>query len=309
MFPLRQLIKQSQYGLVIDWKFHRQNRWVCAQSPYLVDAIIKEFNPVVISSQLMYEFHKRKLKYIISFEPGWAAPKITYDTSQGHTIGVFASDPHNKTSWFQQYVYNNNIRYVFSMYYYPFIYHFPHFDLNRLLHVPWAIPDDFVVDRESINCVGQNKLHIFGAALGEAYETRNWCRQFSFVENHDHSGVENKILSDAEYFQWGRQFDAVIAAGSSATKYQLVTPKYFEIPAAGSLLFAQECRDLELLGFDDNNCIIFDKTNFEEKAMEYLRNPTRYIKMRRRGCQLIKEKHKISDRVRKIRELMSSESL
>lgn len=305
---LRQINKKSEYGLVIDWKFHSQNRWVCAQSPYLVRALIEEFDPIVISSQFMYEWHKKKLRYIISLEPGWAAPKIKYDKCQGHVIGVFVSDPHNKTNWFEEYIYNNSIDYVFSYYYYPFLYYFPHFDLERLIHVPWAMPDEFCVEPDSISYRCQRELHIFGASGGEGYETRQWCRQFPFVEDHSNSGVENKVMSDKEFFHWTRRFDAIIAAGSLDEKYRLVTPKYFEVAASGSLLFAQYCDDLELLGFRDDNCVIFDKHTFQDKAMDYMHDPIKYMDIRIAGCRLIQKRHKISDRVEMIRKLMTLHS-
>lgn len=304
MIQLRQLQKKSDTGLVLDWRFHRQNRWVSAQSAFLVNAIIEAFDPVIITSQLDYEWHKGHLKKIIAMEPGWAAPKIRYDRRQSHLIGVFASDPHNKTGWFQQYVEENGIRYVFSYYYHPFLHHFPKFDPQRLVHMPWAVPDEFICDAETIAYLGQRVLHIFGGAKSEAYEVRNWCRGFPFVEDHRNSGVENKTMDDSQYFLWLRQFDAVIAAGSLSPKYRLVTPKYFEIPAAGSLLFAQYCEDLELLGFNPDNAVIFDRSDFEDQALEYLKNPESYLGRRKQGCRLVAERHKISDRVQRIRSLM-----
>jgi hypothetical protein len=128
MKKLFQIFKKSDWGLLINWKFHEQNRWVCAQTPYFINAIIREFNPIIISSQLEYELHKRKIRNIISMEPGWGAPKIKYDKKQKHKIGVVVSDPHNKVNWFGDYIDNNEIDFVFSYYYYPFLYHFPKFD-------------------------------------------------------------------------------------------------------------------------------------------------------------------------------------
>jgi hypothetical protein len=304
MKKLFQIFKKSDWGLLINWKFHEQNRWVCAQTPYFINAIIREFNPIIISSQIEYELHKRKLRNIISMEPGWGVPKINYDKKQKHTIAVFVSDPHNKANWFCDYIDNNEIDFVFSYYYYPFLYHFPQFDRSKLIHMPWAIPDEFIIDPDSIINHNQNKIHIFGGSMSDAYDTRNWCRKFPFVEDHQNSGCENKIMSDEEYFRWGQQYDAIIAAGSLSEKYQLVTPKYFEIAAGGSLLFAQYCTDLALLGFDSTNCITFNRNNFEQHALDYLKNQDGYNDIRRNGCVLIKNRHKISNRIEKIKLIM-----
>ena len=143
--------KQSEFGLIIDWNFHKKNKWVCALTPYLVKAIINEFNPVIISNQLDYNLKKRKLKYIISMEPGWAAPKLRYDPQQKHVIGIFISDPHNKTSWLESYINTNNINYVFSYYKEPFFYHFENFPKEKFIHTPWAIPDQFILKNKIIS--------------------------------------------------------------------------------------------------------------------------------------------------------------
>lgn len=305
LLNLKQYNKNSEFGLAINWNFHRNNNWVCAQSSYLVEEIVKEFDPIIITSQLSYEFYKSRVDKIISLEPGWAAPTISYDLKQSHTIAVFVSDPHSKTDWFDGYVDENDINYVLSYYYHPFLQHFPNFDKERLIHMPWAMPDDFISGTDEITFNDQTHLNIFGATKGEAYKLRNWCRGFDFVKSHENSGVENKVMSDAEYFKWTQNFDAIIAAGSLSKKYQLVTPKYFEIAGAGSLLFAQYCEDLDLLGFDKSNCIIFDKSNFQGKAKDYLENPQDYLQIRKNGVKLIQNKHKISDRIKELKELFN----
>ena len=73
---LHNLSKTSDFGLILDWKFHIKNKWVSAYTPYLVNEIIRRFDPIIISSQRQYDFFKKKLKQILTFEPEWAAPRI-----------------------------------------------------------------------------------------------------------------------------------------------------------------------------------------------------------------------------------------
>ncbi len=121
---------------------------------------------------------------------------------------------------------------------------------------------------------------------------------FPFVESAENSGVENKMMTDEEYFIWLSKLDAAIAAGSLDKKYRLTLPKYFEILSAGSLLFAQETDDLYLLGFKDNeNCIVFNRENFELKVRNYLKNPLQYLRLREKGKNLIIERHTQSKRL------------
>jgi hypothetical protein len=291
-------------GFVIDREFYPGNKWVSALTAHLVRALVEEFKPIIIHSQEEYDCCKKGLHAIISMEPKWAAPMIRYDPQVEHRIGVFVSDPHNKTAWLERYCAQNEIDWVFSYYYHPFFYHFPRFPRERFVHVPWAIPDSWI-GREKLR-VCSPEIVIFGGKEGDSYDVRNWCRIQQGVRNFDNSGVENKTMAELEYFAWLRRFDAIIAAGSSDPKYDLVTPKYFEIAAAGALLIGQACRDLSLLGFDETNMVGFDQDTFAWVVKEYRSNPNAYLPVRERGRQLIAQRHKISDRVRQIRSLFSS---
>lgn len=292
---------QSDVGLVLDWHFHSQRKWVSALTYFLAEEIIKAFQPVIISSQLDYELNKKRLRYIISMEPGWAAPRIKYDPSREPVKAVFYSDPHNDTAKREKYFFDNNFNYVFSYYCHPFFYHFKGFPQERFVHLPWAIPDELVAPDVTFH--GSREVCIFGGRKSPAYDVINWCRQQSCVSGYDFSGCENKVLSDRAYFEWLAGFDAVVAAGSSDPKYDLVTPKYFEIAGVGALLVGQYCKDLSLLGFSEENMIIFKKESFCEQVERYRKAPEEYFAKRRAGLALIRERHCLSHRIAKIREV------
>jgi len=302
---LNNIGNKSDFGLVINWKFHLQHKWVSAFSPYLVEAIIDEFDPIIISSQSGYWFHKDKLNYILSMEPGWAAPKIVYDPDLHCRIGVLVSDPHNKKDWFQRYIEDNNIAFVLSFYERPFFYHFPNFPQGRFRHFPWAVPDPFISDSEIT--VRNNEVAIFGGKNSDAYDVRNWCREQPGVQEFSLSGVENKEFSDEAYYLWLRKFDAIVAAGSSDPKYDLVTPKYFEIASSGALLVGQSCKDMETLGFDETNSLIFTQGDFLEKVQHFRAHPETFIPVREKGRNLILQQHKLSDRIKYLRKLYYGE--
>lgn len=294
---------EGPYGLVINWNFHKKNKWVSALSPYLVNAIVKEFNPIIISNQFTYFRHKNKLKYIISMEPGWAAPYIKYDIKIDAKKAVFYSDPHYKPKERFEYFNLNGFNYVFSYYNNPFFYHFKKFPKRKFVHLPWAVPDEFLSYHDLIP--QNDDVIIFGGKNSPAYDVRNWCRDQPYIINYHNSGVENKKMSDAEYFQWLTNFNAVVAAGSSDPKFDLVTPKYFEIASSGALLICQYCKDLDDLGFDNKNSIIFTtKEELLDKIFKYKNNPESYIHIRKAGRKLIRDKHKISDRIRRIKAIL-----
>lgn len=284
-------------GLALDLDFHLSNRWVSALTPYRINAMIKELNCIIIQNQKDYDKYKNDLDVIIAGEPGWGAPNIKYVKNKPRLKYASMSDPHSKIVEWQSYFLENDFSYTLAYFYNPTIFHLRKIPKDKIIHWPWAVPDQFVNEKE-VKIRNQNYILIFGATKGEAYEIRNWCKSFNFVKTMNYSGVENKVLTDREYFEWLTQFDAGIAAGSLNRKYRLVVPKYFEIASAGGLLFAQEAEDLKLLGFEDKkNCIIFNKENFEARSREYLANKEEYVGIREAGRNLISKRHTLSKRI------------
>lgn len=296
----------TRVGLVIDKAFHDSNRWVSATTPYLVNKIMNHFKCSIITSQVEYELSLPEVDVILSMEPGWAAPLINFNRTKAikdelsrKCSFILYSDPH-KDKWREDYFLKNNLDYILAYYDSPTKYHFSKVPHNRIVHFPWCVPDHWI-PHNLITCKNQNKLAIFGAQHHDAYTTRNWCRQFSFVENNNLSGVENKILSSEEYILKLQTYDAAIAAGSEDLKYRLTMPKYFEIPATGSLLFAQVTDDLEKLGFRHmENCVTFSQSSFESIARDYFADPESYLSIRNAGRELIRQRHSLSTRVKEL---------
>ena len=92
-----------------------------------------------------------------------------------------------------------------------------------------------------------------------------------------------------------------------------VVAKYFEIPATGALLFADNTvgRQLRELGFLENEHYLpVSEANLEERIQYVLneRNHEELDEIRRRGQELVWERHKTSDRARQIDEVCSKAS-
>ena len=284
-------------GLILDLNFHLSNKWTVSVTPYLINAIIKELNCIIIQNQKDYDKYKNDLDVIIAGEPGRRAPHIKYVKNKPRLKYASMSDPHSKTVEWQNYFLENDFSYTLAYYYHPTIFYLRKIPKDKIIHWPWAIPDQFI-DEKEVKIRNQNYILIFGAAKGEAYETRNWCKSFNFVKSMNYSGVENKVLFGEEYFKWLSKYDAVVAATSLDLSWRYVVAKYFEIASAGGLLFAQEAEDLKPLGFEDNrNCIIFNKENFEVLARAYLTNKEAYVDIREEGRNLILKRHTLSKRI------------
>lgn len=297
---MKSLFQRRDVGFVVDWDRYRNNGFFSAMTPFLIEAILKGFWPTIISSQAEYNRHKKKLKKIISIELG--VPTIQYDTDLDCVKVLFHSDPHFEPEKRSRYFTENRFNYVLSFYKAPFFYHNPGFDLHKFIHFPWAVPDALIYTGP-IKYRG-DEIAIFGGAGSDAYDVRNWCRQQPGITNYEYSGVENKTLDNKKFYHWLHQFDAIVAAGSSNPMYDMVTPKYFEIMAAGALLIGQSCQDFEALGFGSENCLAFTKENFLDKITCYRQDPSSYTEIRTNGRDLILRRHKLSDRIKLLKELL-----
>ena len=292
-------------GLILDPEFYILEKSVSAITLPLIRAFTKEFDTRIISDQRTYDHICAKVDFLVSFEPKWAAPILKWKragllrhSQPDCPCYIMMSDPHIEP-WRERYFLNQGVDYILALYNQPTRHHFKQVPVERIVHFPWSIPDEWI-STDPINYHGQSDIMIFGAAKGEAYTVRNWCRQQPGVRSFEYSGVEKKTLTDRGFFNWLNGFDAAIAAGSEDPKYRLTTPKYFEIAAAGCLLFAQETDDLSSLGFIDNrNCFIFTQNNFNEKASMYLSDPgnPRWLAIRQAGKDLISARHTIQNRL------------
>jgi len=297
--------ERLKLGLVIDPEFAMLGKSVCALTPQLTRALCRAFNTRILYDQRQYDRLCRQVDFILSFEPRWAAPVLKWRRAgllrrlPSCPCYVIMSDPHIE-QWREPYFLRNGLDAILALYDRPTRRHFTRVPAERIVHFPWAIPDEWIGDAPIVY-QGQREITIFGAARGPAYDLRNWCREQPGVTSFTNSGVENKVMGDYEFFTWLRGFDAVIAAGSENPTYRLTTPKYFETAAAGSLLFAQQTDDLAHLGFvDGENCIIFTQETFTERAREYLADPShpRRLEIRRAGRELIRARHTIGCRLR-----------
>jgi hypothetical protein len=297
------LTSKIRLGLIMHPKRFILDQFTCATTPYLIRGIIHRFDCELITNQKEYNELHDKVDVLLSLEPQFAAPVINWKKrsifrkNQKKALSyVMYSDPHI-LQWRENYFLENEISFVLALYYAPTNYHFKKIPDNCLVHFPWCVPDQFISNAPII-CRNQDKICCFGGAKSDAYELRNWCKSFPFVHASSNSGVENKQYTNDEYFNWLYGYDAIIAAGSEAPQYKLTTPKYFEIPASGALLFAQETDDLDRLGFSHmKNCVIFHRGNFEELAREYLKHSDQFLEVRNAGRELILGAHSLSIRL------------
>jgi hypothetical protein len=301
-------------GLILDPEFYILERSVSAVTLPLIRAMTKRFDTSVAYDQSSYDRISKQADFLVSLEPKWAAPVLNWGRNglfkralPDCPCYVMMSDPHIE-QWREDYFLRERLDFILALYLAPTLRHFRRVPTGKIVHFPWSIPDEWIPG-DAIRYSGQKEIAIFGAAQGDAYTLRNWCRTQRGVKSFPNSGVENKLLADAEFFRWLSQFDAMVAAGSESPQYRLTTPKYFETAAVGSLLFAQETDDLNALGFEDaQNCVVFTQHTFTGKAEAYLASPgdSSWLRIRSAGKDLIRARHTVARRLDGLEEHVRS---
>ena len=113
----------------------------------------------------------------------------------------------------------------------------------------------------------------------------------------------NKNIPFADYPQFLNNYFCAIATGAG---FSVVVAKYLEIPAAGTLLLAEEINDAKLLGLEANvHYVPITRDTVVDKIREVLKNPEKYIEMRDRATKLVREKHSEINRIEEFKEVLN----
>jgi hypothetical protein len=91
---------------------------------------------------------------------------------------------------------------------------------------------------------------------------------------------------------------------TSSSIFNCAVTKYFEIPATGSLLLANETADLKKAGFvPHRHYIPVTKKDVLEKISHCLKNPAEYDHIRREGMEFVRKYHSVVNRIDRLGEI------
>lgn len=180
---------------------------------------------------------------------------------------------------------------------------------KRVVWVPHSASPDFMVP---YNDNPENAIFVSGSA-GIYYPMRNRMRalqhQGSYsIVSQDHPGYYSGFDYDRNHALgrgYARRINQYRAAFTDSSIFNYVLAKYFEIPATGALLIADDAVSgpLKQLGFIENQHYLpVSEKNLEEKIALVLdkRNHDELDQIRKRGQELVWSRHKSSDRARQI---------
>jgi len=85
---------------------------------------------------------------------------------------------------------------------------------------------------------------------------------------------------------------------ATSSIFNYAVAKYFEIPAAGSLLLADETNDLKRAGFvSHRHYVPITKANVLNTISQCLKDPEKYNSIRREGMEFVRKNHSVNNRM------------
>lgn len=184
-------------------------------------------------------------------------------------------------------------------------------NLKRLVWIPHSASPDFMLHYNE----HPEKGILLSGAITHHYPLRQQMKvlhdQRSYpIAYHRHPGYHcHYDYNEPRDIGCGYagKLNRYLAGFTDSLIYEYVVAKYFEIPATGALLFAEEAVSgpLKELGFIENrNYLPVTKDNLEDRIQYVLDEGNReeVDAIRRRGQELIWARHKTSDRAREMNE-------
>lgn len=131
------------------------------------------------------------------------------------------------------------------------------------------------------------KCLLSGALNKEVYPLR------SLVQRHNNVDYKPPIYVGDNY---ARLLNSYFCCITSSSIFNYVVAKYVEIPAAGSLLLANETEDLKRMGFIPyKHYVSVTKENVFEKINECLKHPVNYNNIRIEGMKFVHKNYSINN--------------
>lgn len=190
---------------------------------------------------------------------------------------------------------------------------YPELSHQKVVWIPHSASPDFML---SYNSSPENSIFLSGA-MNEAYPLRQ-----KMLKLHNESSHAIKYHRHPGYYcNYDYEADARIGRGfaqrihgcrvgfaDSVFPYGYVVAKFFEIPATGALLLADDIvsERLSELGFVANRHYVAASAKNLEEQVEYVlaeNNREEIDQIRRNGQELVYQRHKTSDRATQINEI------
>lgn len=169
------------------------------------------------------------------------------------------------------------------------------------IHLPWA------VDPIIFHDLGKNRrfdIACMGALTEGKYpfrrQVRAWLEEQGELRLFGKKRVKGRGGSDHDGEAFNLALNRVRSAFTCASSMRYLLMKYFEIPAAGALLFAEHIPDLDELGFrDGEHYVAVSQGNYRDRMHHYLKGAgvVEGERIRHAGHAFVHERHTWKQRI------------
>ena len=124
---------------------------------------------------------------------------------------------------------------------------------------------------------------------------------------HDEKYVGNIIVNRRPMFgeDYVKKLNSYVCCFTCPSRFNYPLAKYFEIPAAGSLLVAKKCKDIEELGFIPNvHYIEVQEDNHIDVIRAILKGENKYDDIVEEGRKLVLENFGIEKRIKQLERII-----
>lgn len=238
----------------------------------------------------------------------YCSPPITGLSDINIPKGIIVHDTHWEIEYRRQFINNNNIDYVFSIYRDPFYKTYPELKEKMYWHPHFINPKIFkdYGEPKSIDYLLMGMINDYYPLRRKILEVMKNEPGFIY---HKHPGyVQLKAREFESAFveeRYAKEINRskIFLTDDSKVHYPLM--KYYEVLACKTLLLAPTSKEIEDLGFIPGvNFVDIDEVNFLDKARYYLNHEKERNEIAQRGYDMVHTKHTVSKRVEEFIDLL-----
>ena len=174
--------------------------------------------------------------------------------------------------------------------------------LDKYVYVPWCFASHKSYMKFKLNKDPKMQCLMVGATSSLVYPLRAKIHKYA-----QKSDIINSIkggISKKEYPGVLHQYFCGIA---DTGHNEVIQPKYFEIPAVGSLLLGRRTNLVDDLGLIPyKHYIPFTGTDVFDKAKDIISNPSKYEDIRIAGMEYVRKNHSINNRMEIVFDLIEN---
>jgi len=122
---------------------------------------------------------------------------------------------------------------------------------------------------------------------------------------HDPSSLKNWEIEACINKSYAETLNKYFCSIATDSIYHYGLAKYFEIPAAGTLLLGVKTQDIDKAGFVAwEHYVPISKTNIFTQVEAVLNEPGCFGKIRKDGCSYVRANHSVRNRIRQLRGMI-----